>query len=94
MPVDVQIGVDAVKPAEKIEMPPGAAEFAVGGELQTDLLLLGDDLLDLAVLDGLKCGGVDLGLGEFGARLLQRRGAQKTADVVGAKGRRGADHWI
>ena len=37
---------------EEIEMPPRAAELAVGGELQADLLLLPDDLADLLVLDG------------------------------------------
>ena len=43
--------VDALQPGEEIEMPPGAAEFAVGRELEPDLLLLLDDLLDLAVFD-------------------------------------------
>ena len=42
---------DAVETSEEIEMPPRAAEFAVGGELQPDLFLLLDDLLDLAVFD-------------------------------------------
>ena len=36
---------------EEVEMPPGAAELAVGGELQAHLLLLPDDLPDLLVLD-------------------------------------------
>ena len=53
---------DAGKPAEEIEMPPGAAEFAVGGELEADLLLLLDDLLDLAVFDRLERVGGDLAL--------------------------------
>ena len=35
-------------------MPPGAAELAVGRELEADLLLLLDDLLDLAVFDRLE----------------------------------------
>ncbi len=81
---------DAFEPAEEIEMPPGAAEFAVGGELQADLGLLLDDLLDLAVFDRFQRGGGDLAFGEFGARLLQRRGAQQAADHVGAERRRGA----
>src|SRR5476649_1690483 len=33
----------------EIEMPPGAAEFAIGRELETDIGLFLDDLLDLAV---------------------------------------------
>ena len=56
------VDFDAVEHAEEIEMPPGAAEFAVGGELEPDLLLLLDDLLDLAVLDLLQLGGADLAL--------------------------------
>ena len=44
--------LDAVERAEEIEVPPGAAELAVGCELQAAFLLLSDDLLDLGVLDG------------------------------------------
>jgi hypothetical protein len=80
---------NAFEAAEEIEMPPGAAEFAVGRELETDLGLLLDDLLDLAVFDFFQRGG-DLAFGEFGARLLQGRGSQQAADHVGAKRRRGA----
>ena len=43
--------LDAVEALVEVEMPPGAAELAVGRELEADLLLLLDDLLDLAVLD-------------------------------------------
>ena len=45
------VGRHAVEAAEEIEMPPGAAEFAVGRELQPDVFLLLDDLLDLAIFD-------------------------------------------
>ena len=58
--------------------------------LQADLLLLLDDLLDLAVLDLLELGGGDLALLALGARLLQRRGAQQAADHVGAERRLGS----
>ena len=34
------VPLDAVEAPEEIEMPPGAAEFAVGDRLQADLLLL------------------------------------------------------
>ena len=54
--------LDAVEAPEEIELPPGAAEFAVGDRLQADLFLLLDDALDLAVLDRLQRGGVDLAL--------------------------------
>ena len=39
----------AIEAPEEIEMPPRAAEFAVGDRLQPDFLLLLDDALDLAV---------------------------------------------
>ena len=45
------VDLDAIEPAVEIEVPPGAAEFAVGRELQADVLLLLDDLFDLAVLN-------------------------------------------
>ena len=87
------VDLDAVEHAEEIEMPPGAAEFAVGRELEPDLFLLLDDLLDLAVLDRReRCRG-DLALLALGARFLQRRGAQQAADHVGAKRRLGSHHW-
>ena len=79
--------LDAVEALVEVEMPPGAAEFAVGRELEADLLLLPDDLLDLAIFDGLEVGVLDLALGVLGARLFQRRGAQQAADVVGAEWR-------
>src|SRR5262249_9413725 len=52
----------SVEPLEEIEVPPRAAELAVGGALQADLLLLLDDGCDLAVLDGLECTRGDLAL--------------------------------
>ena len=45
-----------VEVPEEIEVPPRAAELAVGGELQADLLLLLDDLPDLLVLDRSSAG--------------------------------------
>src|ERR1700733_12512980 len=68
--------LDAIEHAVEIEMPPRAAEFAVGGALQPDLFLLLDDLLDLAVLDLLELRRGDLALFTLGARVLERRGAQ------------------
>src|SRR6202035_2570248 len=63
------------------------AEFAVGSALQPNLLLLPDDLLDLAILDLLELRGRDRALLALGAGFLERRGAQNRADHVGA-GRR------
>ena len=84
--------LDAVEAPEEIEMPPGAAELAVGDRLQADLFLLLDDALDLAVFDRLERGGVDLALGALLARLLQRGRTQQAADMVGAERRLGALH--
>ena len=85
-------GVDAVEASEEIEMPPRAAELAVGRELEPDLFLLLDDLLDLAVFDFLQLRGGDLAALALGARLLERRRAQQAADMIGAKWRRGSLH--
>jgi len=52
----------AVEHAEEIKVPPGAAELAVGGDLQSDLLLLSDDLLNFAVFDLLELSVADLAL--------------------------------
>jgi hypothetical protein len=90
--LDTVIGIvqlDAVQHAEEIVVPPRAAEFAVGDRLQPDLLLLLDDLLDLAVFHLLQLRRGDLALFALGARFLHGRGAQDGADVVGAEWRLG-----
>src|SRR6185312_9945641 len=82
--------LDALETPEEIEVPPRAAEFAVGRELEPDLFLPLHDARDLSVLDRLQGRGVDLALGEFRARILERGRAQQAADMVGAERRRGA----
>jgi GNAT superfamily N-acetyltransferase len=84
------IFLDAVETPEEVEMPPRAAEFAIGNRLQTDLFLLAYDAFDLAVLDRFQRRGIDRALGELGARVPQRRRAQQAADMIGAERRRGA----
>ena len=86
------VELDAVEPLVEIELPPGAAELAVGRELEADLLLLADRLLDLAVLDFLQLRGGDLAALMPGARFLERCRAQQRADVIGAEGRPGPVH--
>jgi hypothetical protein len=76
----------AVKTPEEIEMPPRAAELAVGDRLQPHVLLLLDDALDLAVFDVLQRCGADLAFGALGPRLMDRCGTQQAADMVGAEG--------
>src|SRR5262249_4613912 len=86
------IGLDAVERGEEIGLPRGAAILAVGDRLEARRLLLADQRDDLAVFDGLQRGRVDLAALAFLTRLMQRRRARQAADVVGAKGRRGALH--
>src|ERR1039457_658792 len=83
------VELNTVQHAEEIEMPPGTAEFAVGDELEPDLLLLLDDLLDLAVLYLFQLCGGNRALLALRARLFDRRGAQQAADHVGAEWRPG-----
>ena len=57
--------------------------------LQADVFLPLDDLFDLAVFDRFERRGVDFAALALGARVLQRRGAQQAADMIGAEGGRG-----
>jgi hypothetical protein len=74
----------AVEPLEEVKLPPRAAQFSVGRELEADLLLLLDDLLDLAILDLAKLLGRDLALGALRPRLFQRGRAQQAAGGLSA----------
>ena len=78
--------LDAVEPGQKIEMPIGAPQFTVGDRVKSDLLLPGDDRLDLGVLDLLQRGGRQLPGRMLAARLLQARRPQQRTNVVGAVG--------
>src|SRR4029453_17295817 len=84
--------LNTVEPAEKVEVPPGAAELAVGRKLKAKLLLLLDDVLDLAILDRLGLAPGDGTLFALGARLLERRRPQEAANMVGTKWRFGPLH--
>lgn len=88
------IHLDAVEALIEIEVPPRAAELAVGDGAKTDLLLLLDDLFDLAVFHRLELSGCDLALVMPGACLPQGGGTQQAADMVGAERRLGAFHQI
>src|SRR5262249_20301772 len=89
------IAFDAVETPEKIEMPPRAAEFAVGDRLQSDAFLFFDDVLDLVVLDCFEFIDVDFAFGVPLARRFERRRPQQAADMIGAKRRFGAlGHWF
>ena len=86
-----EIGLDAVKRAQEIVIPEGAAEFAVGDGFEPDVFLALDDLLDLAVFHRLQRFGRHLSLFTLRPRLLQRRRAQQAADMIGAEG--GLGSW-
>src|SRR5262249_41211897 len=65
------VELDAVQHGEEVEMPPRAAEFAVGRKLQSNLRLLLDQVPDLAILDLLELSRRDLALFAPGPGLLE-----------------------
>ena len=67
------VALDARKALEEIEVPPRAPVLAVGHRGQADLLLLADESLDLAILDGAEVRGRDLAALVSGARVLEGR---------------------
>jgi hypothetical protein len=77
--------LDAIETAEEVEMPPGATELAIGGQLQSGGSLLRNDIGDRVILDGPKFGIVDSTGLMVEARLLQRCGTKETADDIGAE---------
>jgi hypothetical protein len=84
--------LDAGQPLQEIEVPHGAAVFAVGHGFEPDLLLPPDSFDDRLVLDLAQRRRVDLAAGAALARLLQLRRTQQAADMVGAERRRGPLH--
>ena len=64
-----------------------AAEFAVGHDLEPDLLLHVDGVADAIVLDARELAVADLLAGMAPERLPQCRRPQQAADVIGAKRR-------
>src|SRR5581483_8045948 len=79
---------------EEIEMPPGAAELAVGRKLEAGRGLPMHDLLDFHVLDLAQLLGRNLVFLEFGARFLDALWPEQTADLVGAEGGLGSLHGV
>ena len=81
---------DAIESPQKIEMPPRAAQLAVRDAAQAQFLLLFDDPLDLAVLDGFETCRVENAGGMPLPRFFQRSRPQQATDVIGAKRRCGS----
>src|SRR6185437_7808895 len=87
-----QLAADQLR--EEIEMPPGAAEFAVRCKLQAGRGLLVHDLLDLNVLDLAQLFGRDLAPLPLGTRLLDPLWPQQAADLIGTEGRSCSLHGL
>ena len=62
--------------------------------MQTNRFLFADDAFDLAILDLFQRLGADFAARAFLPRVFERRRAQQTADVVGAKRRFGSLHAL
>jgi hypothetical protein len=79
------IGLDAVQLFEEVDVPRHAAVFAVADRLQPGRFLLRDHAGDFAVFGRLERFGVDFVARAPLAGRFERRRAQETADMVGAK---------
>ena len=75
----------AVESPHKIKVPRGAAELAVGDDVVSGALLLGDQLPDRLILRRFQLVGANLAVLKVRPRLLQLRRAKKAANVVIAK---------
>src|SRR4029078_4659173 len=81
------VDLDVVEHSVEVEMPPRTAEFPVGRDLEPDLLLLLDDLLNLAIFNFLELRRGNLTFLALGAGVLHRRGTHMAREVIGAKWR-------
>ena len=88
------IRFDVVKLLQKIVVPGDAPVLAVGDRLQSDALLLADDLLDLAIFDFRQRVRADFATLALFPRFFERRGPQQAADMVGAEWGLGALHEV
>ena len=84
--LDALLGVgDPAERVDEVHVPRRAAELAVGGRLQADLLLLAHDVADGVVLDGAQLVGAQAPGGVLVSRARELGGSQERADVVGAE---------
>ena len=82
---------DPTELVDEVHVPRAAAELAVGGRLEPDVLLHPHDVADGVVLDGAQLVGAEPTGGGVLAGLEQRRRAEQAADVIGAE-RWGREH--
>ena len=78
------VGFDAVERDQKVGLPGGAAELAVGDGLEADRLLRADHRRDRLVLGSAQLRGIDLAALVLEARLLEGGGPQQAAYMIGA----------
>src|SRR3989442_12030903 len=77
--------LDAVEAVDEVDVPPVAAELAVGDRLQADVLLQLDDAPDVLVLGLAQLFSRDFAFFPLRADLVQFTRAQQAADMVGAE---------
>ena len=79
--------LNVIEAPHKIEVPVAAAELAIGDHLQAGGLLLGHQIANGIVLDGLKPLGIKRARGVGGTGVLHGLRTKKAADDIGAKRR-------
>ena len=82
---------DPTQLVDEVHVPRAAAQLAVGGRLEPDLLLHPHDVADGVVLGGAEVLGADATGGGVLAGLEQRRRAEQAPDVIGTE-RWGREH--
>src|SRR5262249_33086682 len=96
MKAHCELGRDHPHVAEfqhEIPVPGVAIVFAVGDELEPELLLQSHYLTDCRMLNTLELGVRELFFLRPLPRLDESAGADEAADTLGAEGRLGAFHW-
>ena len=81
--------LDALQAPHEVEMPVAATELAIGHNLQAGSLLLGDEVANGHIFNGLELGSVDDARIEIGTRLFQHVRTKEAADDIAAKRRIG-----
>ena len=87
---------EAVDPLDEASPIGAATEFAVGHDLEADILLHLHDIADALILDLRKCSIVDALAHVIAEGLPQHRRTQQAADMVGAErwsALRQIGHW-
>src|SRR3546814_11768016 len=82
---DVRSSDLPVERRQEVEVPPGAAELAIGDGLEARRLLPAHHRADASVLHLAKAGPIDPAFGMGGAGLLQLRGTKQAAALVCAR---------